>query len=295
MSPIETSQEIPENNCSYFCEWAEKMVHHKPISEEVYLMIKNAIQSGNLKPGQRLIEQKISEQMKVSRTPVREAIKKLHHHGIVVRSAMRGFIVKKQSCVDIEEALAIRSVLEGYAARRACERSDNALIIALRKNIDASFWALKEGDLENALDLNVRFHQLIYKSAESFTLEKLIDIYNDYIDCCQKVAPRSENDVLSSLEIRTTMVKAMVRGDEDTVERIARSLAYPQWHDMNKTRFGSKRRSNTHVKASKNGRPPSCRDLNDSSVTSLRGQKHTRSTNKEEEIASCAVKFQRTG
>jgi DNA-binding GntR family transcriptional regulator len=235
MSMIEASQRIPENRSTDLSERIEPLEKRKPMSEEVYFMIKNAILNGDLKPGQRLIEQRLSEQMQVSRMPVREAIKKLHQYGLVARLPVRGFIVKKESHRDIEEALAIKAVLEGYAAGRACEHAGNTLIIALRKNIDASFWALKDGDLEKAAGLNTRFHQMIHKAAESDMLEKLINIYLDYVACYKKPIPLSEDAALASLEGHKTIVKAMRRGDKEKVERIARSLVYSHEPNVNMT------------------------------------------------------------
>jgi DNA-binding GntR family transcriptional regulator len=193
------------------------------MAEEVYRVLKNAIIHGDLSPGQRLIEQKLSDKMQVSRAPVREAIKKLEQYGFVVRLPERGAVVKKISEGDIEEALGIRAALESYAAARACGNVCNDLIAALEESIKASLKALKEGDLTTVIELDARFHQMIYEMAKSDVLSNLINIFTDYIARYQKPMLISNAGAGDSLRSHNAMVEAMRRGDKENVERIMKS------------------------------------------------------------------------
>ncbi len=85
------------------------------LREHVYGGIKNAIISGEFEPGKRLIEERLAEDMKTSRTPVREAIQKLEKEGLIQRLSRGGFSVKGVSEEEVEEVFGLREVLEGYA------------------------------------------------------------------------------------------------------------------------------------------------------------------------------------
>ena len=195
----------------------------RSVAEVVYRTLKNAIVNGDLKPGQRLVEQKLSDKMQVSRVPVREAIKRLEQYGFVARLPIRGIIVKKVSEQDVKEAFGVRAALESYAAYQACEHVDDEMIAALEKSIEASFRALKKGDLEKVRELNTQFHDMIYRASKSEMLYKLIQTFMDYIARYRKPLLSSESNALVSLEGHKAMVDAMRRGDKENVERIVKS------------------------------------------------------------------------
>jgi DNA-binding GntR family transcriptional regulator len=196
---------------------------NKSMAEVVYKSLKNAIVNGDLKPGQRLVEQKLSDKMQVSRVPVREAIKRLEQYGFVARLPVRGIIVRKVSEEDVNEAFGIRAALESYAAYQACEHVDDEMIAALENSIESSFRALKKGDLEKVMELNIQFHEMIYRAAKSEMLYKLIQTFIDYIARYRKPLLSSETNAIASLEGHKAMVEAMRRGDKENVERIVKS------------------------------------------------------------------------
>ena len=92
------------------------------LREQVYSGIKNAIISGEFEPGKRLIEERLAEDMKTSRTPVREAIQKLEKEGLIQRLPRGGFAVKGVSEEEVEDVFGLREVLEGYAGFLAAAR-----------------------------------------------------------------------------------------------------------------------------------------------------------------------------
>lgn len=196
---------------------------HRSMAEVVYKLLKNAIINGDLKPGQRLVEQKLSDKMQVSRVPVREAIKRLEQYGFVTRLPVRGIIVKKISEADVKEAFGIRAALESYAAAQACEHLSEEMIDVLEKSIEASRKALKRGDMEKVLELNNQFHEMIYKAAQSDMLSKLINNFTDYLARYRKPLLSSKTSVAVSIEGHEAMVEAMRRGDTENVERIVKA------------------------------------------------------------------------
>ena len=90
--------------------------NYKPLRDVVFENLREAILEGHLKPGQRLMEVQLAEQLGVSRTPVREAIRKLELEGLVVMLPRKGAYVANMSLKDIIDVLEIRSSLEGLAA-----------------------------------------------------------------------------------------------------------------------------------------------------------------------------------
>ena len=95
---------------------------YKPLRELVFETLREAIASGRLKPGQRLMELQLAEDLGVSRTPVREAIRQLELEGLVVMVPRKGAYVAELSLRDMAEVFEMRAALDGLAAALAAER-----------------------------------------------------------------------------------------------------------------------------------------------------------------------------
>ena len=102
------------------------------LREHVYVSIKNAIIGGDFEPGKRLIEEKLAEDMKTSRTPVREAIQKLEKEGLIYRLPRGGFAVKGVTEEEVDEVFGLRGILEGYAGFLATERMEEERVKSSR-------------------------------------------------------------------------------------------------------------------------------------------------------------------
>jgi DNA-binding GntR family transcriptional regulator len=206
-----------------FLQGIEPVGKNKSMAQVVYKTLKDAIVNGNLKPGQRLVEQKISDKMQVSRVPVREAMKRLEHGGFLQKLPVRGVIVKKISDKDIREAFGVRAALEGYASYLACERATQGLLSALKRNIDVSMVALSNGDLAKVVDLHAEFDEMIYMAAGSKVLYNLVYTFLDHVAQCGKPRLGSETDARVFLEGHKALLVAMLRGDRENAERITKS------------------------------------------------------------------------
>ena len=117
--------------------------NYKPLRDVVFENLREAILEGKLKPGQRLMEVQLAEQLGVSRTPVREAIRKLELEGLVVMLPRKGAYVANMSLKDIMDVLEVRASLEGLAAYLAAERISDEDIKKL-KDISEEFNFPKE-------------------------------------------------------------------------------------------------------------------------------------------------------
>jgi DNA-binding GntR family transcriptional regulator len=191
------------------------------MAESAYCILRNAIVKGRLRPGQRLIESTLSQKLKVSRVPVREAIKRLEQAGFVKRLPGGGVAVKAVSEEDIRDAFTILAVLEGCAATRVCRRMDAGLIAFLEANIEATSKALQQGNLNEAANLNSRFHAAVVSAAGSELLAALVKTLRDHT--AGRPLPYPGPHAAHILKMRRAMVEAMRRGDEKDAEAIAKT------------------------------------------------------------------------
>ena len=144
----------------------------KPISNtnlyvEVINSIITAIATGELKSGEKIIEQTIATEMNISRAPIREAIRELAAQGIVEYIPKKGATVATLNKKSIEETYSLRALLEGMAVSLAIKN-----MIALSKTMTES---LKKQDVENFINCDVAFHSLICQRSNHTKLQKLIE------------------------------------------------------------------------------------------------------------------------
>ena len=148
---------------------------YKPLRDVVFENLREAIVEGKLSPGKRLMEIQLAEQLGVSRTPVREAIRKLELEGLVVMIPRKGAYVSNMSLKDVVEVLEIRASLEGLAAYLAAERISDEDLIKLEKIADDFSQGKDEYDLETLLKKDVEFHECIFKATNNKKLHQLIN------------------------------------------------------------------------------------------------------------------------
>ena len=140
---------------------------YRPLREVVAEEIREMILRGELAAGERILEDRLAEQLGVSRNPVREAIRSLEATGLVEVIARRGAYVSKIDAADARKLLAVRGVLEGYAAHTAAERVDDALVDLLDGIIDEGSAAAESGNHVRAAELHRDFHLAIETAVDN--------------------------------------------------------------------------------------------------------------------------------
>jgi GntR family transcriptional regulator, rspAB operon transcriptional repressor len=162
---------------------AEELVKTpQTIAEQVYSLLRTRILEQAIKPGERLLEITVSESLKVSRTPVREAFRLLQQDGLVERIPQGGVRVTDLSLEELEEISTLRTVLEVYAVELACDKIQDHEIQELEnilKKAAAVVAAEKEGrqiDVAKLSKLNTVFHDVICSAARSSYLNKILEI-----------------------------------------------------------------------------------------------------------------------
>ena len=147
-----------------------------PLRDVVFNTLRDAILTGKLVPGERLMENQLAEKLGVSRTPVREALRMLELENLVELVPRRGAQVLDMSEKDIVNILEVRSALEGLATSVACKKMSKEDLQQL-KNMEVDFEkAVADNDVEHFVDIDEDFHDLIFAATEN---DKLISIFRN--------------------------------------------------------------------------------------------------------------------
>lgn len=149
--------------------------NHKPLREMVYEELKMQILTGGIVPGTRMMEVELAEEMGVSRTPIREAIRKLEKEGLVTIEPRRGAYASRISTDDMVEILEVRQDLEGLAAYLAASRMSEENLSELRQVAEGYNKAVKDGDMTSMISHDTRFHRLIVDSCNNKILVHMVE------------------------------------------------------------------------------------------------------------------------
>ncbi|NLD45658.1 MAG: GntR family transcriptional regulator [Clostridiaceae bacterium] len=194
---------------------------YKPLREVIFDTLREAIIAGELKPGERLMEVKLAEKMGVSRTPVREAIRKLELEGLVDMIPRKGAHVAELSVKDIMDVLEVRASLDGLATALASERITDEEIKEL-KHILSQFAAYSEKEnLQGTIKKDVEFHDLIYRASRN---ERLIQISSNLREQFQRFRVIYLKDYSSSKDLikeHDSICEAVSRRDKEAATKLA--------------------------------------------------------------------------
>ena len=140
------------------------MNEYLPLRDVVFKTLRQAILTGELQPGERLMEITLANRLGVSRTPVREAIHKLEQEGLVIMMPRRGAQVAQITEKDLIEVLEVRLGLEEMAVRFACERMTDGQFTELCQAADEFSAAIDRDDLTALAQADEKFHSLICRA-----------------------------------------------------------------------------------------------------------------------------------
>jgi DNA-binding GntR family transcriptional regulator len=136
-------------------------VRNRALRHEVLELLRNAILFGQISVGERLLEVDLANQMGVSRVPVREALQKLEHEGLVVSSPHRGTIVIAVNDDEVEVLYHLRAELEGFVGCSLMERGAGNLVVPLQQLVDEMRAATKQGRVIELEEKDLEFHRLL--------------------------------------------------------------------------------------------------------------------------------------
>ena len=151
------------------------MNEYLPLRDVVFNTLRQAILKGELEPGERLMEIQLSERLGVSRTPIREAIRKLELEGLVLMIPRKGAEVAKISETSLREVLEVRRSLEELAAELACQRIGDRELLDLEEAEEAFAEAIINGEPMEIAESDEHYHDLIYQATGNSRLVQILN------------------------------------------------------------------------------------------------------------------------
>ena len=153
-----------------------KMDEYLPLRDVVFNTLREAILRGELKPGERLMEIQLANKLGVSRTPIREAIRKLELEGLVLMIPRKGAEVAQITEKSLRDVLEVRRALENLAVQLACLRMSPQTIADLKAAARAFEEILGGEDVTAVAEADVAFHDVIYMATDN---QRLISLLNN--------------------------------------------------------------------------------------------------------------------
>lgn len=201
------------------------MEKHLTLREKILETIRDAIMTGGLKPGEKVAEPDLAERFGISRTPIREAFRQLESEGYLTVIPRKGAVVTSFSAKDVEEFYAIKSILEGYAARRACFKLSERELEKLRMVNDRLRQLANDGDVKHFFRIHNDFHEMFLKAADN---DKLYDLVMNLVNKFQRLRFASlslPGRMKVSVQEHDKIIEAFRKKDADMAETLVRKNA----------------------------------------------------------------------
>ena len=192
---------------------------HASLHGQVIAELREAILTGRLKAGERLVEERLADELGVSRNPVREAIRVLASEGLVDVAARRGASVAVMSDQEARETIEVRALLEGQNARLAARRHDQQVIKRIEAVLNKGTAAVAAGRFDQLFQLNQQFHDALAAAGQNRVLGELLQKLRDRT--AMLFAPMNPSRQSRSWNEHAAILRAIIDGDE----RLAATLA----------------------------------------------------------------------
>lgn len=206
-------------------------IERRPLGEQVFGLVRRMISEGELKPGERLVEEHLASRIGTSRTPIREALHRLVQEGLVERRKRGGYVVRPISAQEVEEVTGVRAALEAYAVELGSRRISETTLAELERNVADFEKALAKGNQKRLVELNTQFHNMVYHLAGSKLLVRLINDLAENLHRFRVALLSDPKAAKRSLEDHREMLAALKRGDKEQAVRVCRAhiLAGGAW------------------------------------------------------------------
>ena len=193
-----------------------------PLRDVVFKKLRRAILLEELKAGERLTEIRLADRLGVSRTPIREAMRKLELEGLVVMVPRRGAVVAKISEKNLRDVLEIRRVLDMLCARLACERMSEEAKEKLNTACQDFEEAVKSGDLRDVAQKDVALHNIIIEATGNLTLQQMLDNLAEQMYRYRVKYLKDDSQYQTLSREHRAICKSIMSGDQETAVRLAK-------------------------------------------------------------------------
>ena len=214
-------------------ETSEVAVRARVMPQRLAEALESAIVFGELAPGGRIIEEEIAARYDVSRSPVRDALRRLEADGLVVREDHRGARVTPVSRVDLDEVYLCRIELEGLAAAEAAKRWQKPADGRFAERLAAMRAAFDVRDIKRYFIANVAFTDAVHRASGNVTLERLLKSIGKQALRYRYLAYRSAPELMNvSIEGNREIVDLVIKRRGADARRITVKLIERSWHTI---------------------------------------------------------------
>ncbi|TDT62774.1 GntR family transcriptional regulator [Fonticella tunisiensis] len=193
---------------------------NKPIREIVYEGLRKTIISGVIPVGERIVEKEYAERLNISRTPVREALRRLEMEELVEYQPRIGVIVKKITIEDVIEIYKIRHNLEVLAAVDAMENITQEEIKKIEELLDLTEEENRKDNVEEVIRLFGEFNLMIYKASRMKRLTGMISRLNEYLQRFRNISISDKERREKAIKEHRDILKAIVEKNKEDIDKI---------------------------------------------------------------------------
>ena len=189
------------------------MNEYLPLRDVVFNTLRQAILKGELAPGERLMEIQLAEKLGVSRTPIREAIRKLELEGLVLMIPRRGAEVARISEKSMRDVLEVRRSLEELAIELACQRMTDEEFKELQRAQEAFKSAVEHGSAMEIAETDEAYHDIIYNSTGNMSL--LVEHNKIYRALCSRHVEEAKQAMREHIDNQEITVLKNIKEQEE--------------------------------------------------------------------------------
>jgi DNA-binding GntR family transcriptional regulator len=194
----------------------------RSLAENAYTSLRHAIDSGRFRPGDRMREADLATWLGISRTPVRDALKRLEGDGLVSAAPRRGLVVTQLEQEQVTELYAVREVLEGLAGRLAAQHASAAETLAMRDLLQRQARTHRD-DAAALARLNRLFHDVVYRATHNRFLISTLDTFEGSLALLPGTTYATPGRAASALKEHSDLVAAIEKRDPDRAESVSRA------------------------------------------------------------------------
>lgn len=192
------------------------------LKEKIYLDLREKILSEEIKPGEWIVERKLTEVYGVSRTPIREVLRMLMEDGLIELNGKKGYTVRKLTLEDFVEIYTAREAIEGAAARLACRNRNEELIQKLQKLKQELELVDIDSDPAKGVALGRQLHDLLIEYSGNRILKRFYEKLRLLTNMTRNITKRSVDIEKKSRDEHIQIIEAVVKGDETEAEDLLR-------------------------------------------------------------------------
>ena len=191
----------------------ERISGFQLLKHKVYEAIKRSIIDLSLPPDEQLVEQRLAEELGVSKSPIREALHRLEREGFAYTLPFKGCFVTKISEKEIHEVFQLRDALERFCVRYACEIFSDEEIKGANEILWKAEGALQQGDINCCYSANIQFHDFIISNSGNLKIIQTYSTIRDHLDRYRNIASHILGRVAKSHKEHLLIIKALEQRD----------------------------------------------------------------------------------